>query len=60
LLDSLDEARIKHYIDAREFDDLNQAITLAMNTTNALRRYLVNTPTPPARLRYGPKARNRS
>ncbi len=46
LLDSLDEASIKGYIDATEHRDLERAIKAAMVSTNALRRYLHNTPTP--------------
>jgi len=50
LLDSLDEALAKGYINPRQFDDLDEAVRKAMASANALRRYLQNTPTPRERL----------
>jgi len=51
LLDSLDEALAKGYIDVRECEDLGRAIRAAMASANALRRYLQSTPTPKERTR---------
>jgi four helix bundle protein len=57
LLDSLDEAQAKGYLDARQFEELDRAVTTAMRSANALRRYLQNSPTPKEQLRFGPKSR---
>lgn len=46
LLDSLDEAVTKGYVNAAQFEELDQAVRAAMATANGLRRYLQNTPTP--------------
>ena len=46
LLDSLDEALAKGYLDPQQFENLEQAVRAAMASANALRRYLQNTPTP--------------
>ena len=59
LLDSLDEALAKRYIDAAEFDDLDRAVKAAKSSANGLRRYLQNTPTPKERLHFGPRSRKR-
>ena len=57
LLDSLDEALTKRYINKAEFEDLDRDIKTAKSSANGLRRYLQNTPTPKEQLRYGPKSR---
>jgi four helix bundle protein len=49
LIDSLDEAATKGYIEATEHKDLERAIRAAMVSTNVLRRYLQNTLTPKER-----------
>lgn len=59
LRDGLDEAFEKGYIDGPQFEDFDRAIESAMKSTNGLRRYLQNTPTPKERLRNGPKARTK-
>ena len=57
LRDCLDEALAKGYIDRPQFEDFDRAVESAMKSSNGLRRYLQNTPTPKERLRHGPKAR---
>ena|SRR5687767_3628812 len=49
LLDSLDEASVKRYLDATEHKDFERAIKSAMVSANSLRRYLQSTPTPKER-----------
>jgi four helix bundle protein len=57
LLDSLDEALAKGYVNAQQFEELDQSVRAAMASANALRRYLQNTPTPRERLEHGPRSR---
>ena len=49
LLDTLDEALAKRYIDGHQHEALNKEITGAMATMNGLRRYLQRTKTPTER-----------
>jgi len=60
LLDLVDEARAKGYVDAQEHADLDEKIGDAIRAANGLRRYLQNTPTPKERLRHGPRAKGSS
>lgn len=60
LLDLVDEARTKGYVDAQEHADLDAKIGKAIRAANGLRRYLQNTPTPRERLRYSPRAKGSS
>ena len=46
LRDSADEARLKRYINENDWKELDKAIRGAMASANALRQYLLNTPTP--------------
>ena len=46
LLDCLDEARLKEYVDADEFGDFNRRINHAIAAAAGLRKYLQRTPTP--------------
>jgi four helix bundle protein len=60
LLDLVDEARAKGYVDTQEHADLDAKIGKAIRTANGLRRYLQNTATPKERLRHGPRAKGSS
>jgi four helix bundle protein len=46
LRDSADEAKLKRYINQDEWKELDRAIRGAMASANALRTYLLSTPTP--------------
>ena len=58
LRDSGDEARLKRYITTEEWDELDRAIRSAMASSNALRRYLLRTPTPESRKQRAKRARD--
>jgi four helix bundle protein len=49
LRDSADEARLKRYINQDDWEELERAIRGAMASANALRGYLLRTPTPESR-----------
>ena len=51
LLDSLDEALIKRYINAAEHKELDLLVRSARFSANALRKYLHSAPTPKERRR---------
>ena len=58
LRDSGDEARLKRYLNDKEWDQLDRAIRGAMSSASALHRYLLTTPTPERRKQRAKRARD--